>query len=128
MGSIAAAMFLGFYDRVAPTMPRFVMVEPNEADCLYRSAVAGRPVPSAGSLHTIMAGLACREVSPAAWQVLDWLTSDFVTIPDAWAAEAMRALADGDDTPIVWNRLRAASPCCCTPRKSRPVPAAGPKP
>ena len=80
-------MFLGFYDRVAPTMPRFVIVEP--------------------SLHTIMAGLACREVSPAAWQVLDWLTSDFVTIPDAWAAEAMRALADGDDTPIVCGESAA---------------------
>ena len=102
VGSIAAALFLGFHERVGPPAPRFVLVEPTQADCLYRSAVAGRPVPSSGSLHTIMAGLACREVSPAAWAVLDWLTSDFVTIPDDWAAEAMRVLADGaGDAPIV---------------------------
>jgi diaminopropionate ammonia-lyase len=108
VGSIAAAMFLGIYEHVAPAMPRFVVVEPTEADCLYRSAVAGQPVASDGSLHTIMAGLACREVSPAAWTVLDWLASDFVTIPDEWAAEAMRALAHGNgDTPVVCGESAA---------------------
>jgi diaminopropionate ammonia-lyase len=118
VGSIAAAVFLGVHRRLPTSTPRFVLVEPIEADCLYRSAVAGRPVPSAGSLRTIMAGLACREVSPAAWHVLEWLTSDFVTIPDDWAAEAMRDLADGGgDAPVVCGEsaaggmavLRAAS-------------------
>jgi diaminopropionate ammonia-lyase len=108
VGSIAAAVFLGVHRRLPASTPRFVLVEPIEADCLYRSAVAGRPVPSAGSLRTIMAGLACREVSPAAWRVLEWLTSDFLTIPDAWAAQAMRDLADGGgDTPIVCGESAA---------------------
>lgn len=49
-----------------------------------------------------MAGCACRAVSPAAWKILQWLASDFVTIPDDLAIEAMRALADGgQDVPIV---------------------------
>lgn len=79
-----------------------MLVEPLEADCLFRSAVAGAPTPSAGTLRTLMAGLACRDVSPAAWSVLSWLTSDFVVIPDQWAVDAMRALAAGSgDTPIV---------------------------
>jgi diaminopropionate ammonia-lyase len=102
VGSIAAAVYLGFKHRLAAPLPRFVMVEPIEADCLFQSAVQGTPIPSAGSLHTIMAGLACREVSPAAWKVLEWLGSDFIRIPDSWVVDAMKALADGGgDTPIV---------------------------
>lgn len=101
-GSIAAAVFMGFHQRMPGVTPRFVVVEPSEADCLLQSAVHDHPVPSPGSLRTIMAGLACREVSPAAWNVLSWLGSDFVTIPDEWAVGAMRALADGGgDAPIV---------------------------
>ncbi|MEY9178860.1 diaminopropionate ammonia-lyase [Bradyrhizobium sp. USDA 326] len=101
VGSIAAAIYMGFKRR-CKTTPRFVMVEPVEADCLYQSAVKGKPSPSSGSLHTISAGLACREVSPAAWKVLEWLGSDFICIPDAWVVDAMKALADGGgDMPIV---------------------------
>lgn len=100
VGSIPAAVFLGFQQK--GLTPRFVLVEPNEADCLYQSAVAGRPTPSAGSLRTLMAGLACREVSPAAWAIVEWLGSDFVRIPDEWAANGMRWLAHGHGSiPVV---------------------------
>lgn len=102
VGSIAAAVFLGFHSRVRAASPRFVVVEPNEADCLFQSAVNNRPTASSGSLRTIMAGLACREVSPAAWAILEWLGSDYLRIPDDWAAEGMRMLAAGNgDVPIV---------------------------
>jgi diaminopropionate ammonia-lyase len=102
VGSIAAAIFLGFAALSPPRRPRFVIVEPAEADCLYRSAAAHKPTPSSGTLHTIMAGLACRAVSPAAWKILDWLASDYLTIPDTLAVEAMQALAHGGhDAPIV---------------------------
>ena len=108
VGSIAAAVFMGFQQRIDGPLPRFVMVEPNEADCLYQSAVNNRPTPSSGSLRTIMAGLACREVSPAAWALLEWLGSDFVRIPDSWAEDAMRALAKGDgDVPVVCGESAA---------------------
>src|SRR5262249_6855656 len=81
---------------------RFVMVEPREADWLCQSAVHTTPTPSSGSLRTIMAGLACREVSPAAWSILEWLCSDYIAIPDSWVVDAMKALADGaGDVPIV---------------------------
>ena len=102
VGSIPAAIFLGFAERSPRRLPRFVVVEPVEANCLQQSARAGRPTPSSGSLHTVIAGVACREVSPAAWKVLDWLASDFVTMADDSAVEAMRRLASGDhDVPIV---------------------------
>lgn len=110
VGSIPAAVFLGFAQRLKGSLPRFIIVEPAEADCCYQSAKAGKPTPSAGTLRTIMAGLACREVSPAAWTILEWLASDFVTIPDAWSEEGMRALATGGgDIPIVCGESAAGS-------------------
>ena len=49
-----------------------------------------------------MAGLACREVSPAAWSILHWIVSDAVAIPDDAAKRAMQVLAAGNgDVPIV---------------------------
>jgi diaminopropionate ammonia-lyase len=108
VGSIAAAVFMGFKQRIMGPLPRFVVVEPFEADCLYQSAVNNRATPSSGSLKTIMAGLACREVSPAAWSILEWLGSDYVRIPDDWIEDAMRALAVGDgDIPVVCGESAA---------------------
>lgn len=109
VGSIAAAVFLGLALRLCEQkLPRLIMVEPREADCLYQSAANGVPTPSSGTLHTIMAGLACREVSPAAWKLLEWLCSDYVAIPDTWAVDAMKALANGDDDiPIVCGESAA---------------------
>ncbi|MEH2595048.1 diaminopropionate ammonia-lyase [Bradyrhizobium sp. AZCC 1577] len=107
VGSIAAAIYLGFRRRCRK-LPRLVMVEPVEADCLFQSAANGMPTPSAGSLRTICAGLACREVSPAAWALLEWLGSDFIRIPDSWVVDAMKALADsGGDVPIVCGESAA---------------------
>jgi diaminopropionate ammonia-lyase len=121
VGSIAAAIFLRFYQELDGSAPRMVMVEPNEADCLYQSAFNRTPTPSAGSLHTIMAGLACREVSPAAWALLDWLGSDFVTIPDSWAEDAMRALAAGNgDSPIVCGETAAGGTAVVLKAKELP--------
>lgn len=108
VGSVPAAVFLGLSQRLPHPLPRFIVIEPQEADCCYQSALAGRPTPSSGSLRTIMAGLACREVSLAAWKILNWLASDFVTISDTWAQDGMRALADGGgDTPVVCGESAA---------------------
>lgn len=102
VGSIPAAIYMGVHKRLAPRRPRYVVVEPVEADCVLQSIANGRPTPAAGTLKTIMAGLACREVSPAAWSVLRWIVSDAVTISDDAAKAAMRVLAAGNgDVPIV---------------------------
>jgi diaminopropionate ammonia-lyase len=47
----------------------------------------------AGSLDTIMAGLACGEPSLLAWQELERSASAFMAIPDAAAIDSMRFLA-----------------------------------
>ena len=63
-----------------------VIVEPVEADGLLRSARAGKPAASRGSLHTIMAGLSCREISPLAWEVVGAGAHAFMTVADEGVA------------------------------------------
>lgn len=102
VGSIPAAIYMGVHKHLKHLNPRYVVVEPEEADCVYLSIANGRPTPAAGTLKTIMAGLACREVSPAAWSILHWIASDAVAITDAAAKRAMQVLAAGNgDVPIV---------------------------
>lgn len=43
VGGLPAGVFAPFWERFGDARPRFVVVEPNAADCLFRSAVAGRP-------------------------------------------------------------------------------------
>ncbi|CAJ0551517.1 Ff.00g114470.m01.CDS01 [Fusarium sp. VM40] len=121
VGSIAAAIFLGFFTRFSQIQksnqgtplnpPRYVVVEPSEADCLYQSATKGEISLSGGSLRTLMAGLACRGPSPAAWKILIWLASDFVAVPDEVAIDGMKELASGrgGDVPVVCGESSAAT-------------------
>jgi diaminopropionate ammonia-lyase len=77
--------------------PHFTVVEPNKADALIKSAIAGRPVVAEGALDTVMAGLATGEVSLLGWEILNAGADAFVAIDDAWALTAMRRLAQGRD-------------------------------
>jgi diaminopropionate ammonia-lyase len=103
VGALAAAVCASFWLHWGAQRPRFVTVEPTRADCVYRSLEAGRPVVVGGSLQTVMAGLACGEVSELAWPVLHAGTDAAVALDDAWALEAMRVLAApaAGDPPIV---------------------------
>ena len=95
VGGLAAAVCAHLWEALGAGAPRVIVVEPEAADCLYQSARAGHPVTVHGSLETLMAGLACGEVSEVAWAVLAKGASHFMTIPDALAVEAMRRLAAG---------------------------------
>jgi diaminopropionate ammonia-lyase len=90
--AIAAELALGFSQAVMPTL---VVVEPDRADCLLRSAEAGRPVVVPGDLDTVMAGLACGEVSILAFDELLWRAHAFMAVPDDVVGPCMRLLADG---------------------------------
>jgi diaminopropionate ammonia-lyase len=56
-----------------------------------------------GDLDTVMAGLACGEVSPVAWDILKHGINHYATLSDARALEAMRIFAkpNGNDPKIV---------------------------
>lgn len=93
VGALAAAICASFWLAWGPRRPRFVAVEPARADCLVRSIEAGRPVAVHGDLETVMAGLACGEVSELAWEVLRAGADAALAIGDDWALAAVRALA-----------------------------------
>ncbi len=103
VGALAAAVCASFWLHWGQQRPRFVVVEPTAADCVYRSLQAGRPAVVAGALDTVMAGLACGEVSDLAWEVLHGGTNVAVAVADAYALQAMRELAApvAGDRPVV---------------------------
>lgn len=92
VGAFAAAM-IAFYKKLfGDGAPISVVVEPRNADCLYQSMRIddGRPHSVSGDLDTIMAGLACGEPSPLAWQIIRDCADFIVTAPDYVAAKGMR--------------------------------------
>jgi diaminopropionate ammonia-lyase len=103
VGGLAAGIisyFWEFYDHKRPT---FVVVEPEQADCLFQSALQGQAAKATGSVDSVMAGLACGETSPLAWQFLQPAVDFFMTITDDDAVASMRRLAveNGRDCPLV---------------------------
>lgn len=110
VGGLAAGIVGHLWEYHQLTRPRFIVVEPKQADCLYQSAVAGVPAKATGSVDSIMAGLACGEASPLAWKVLRAGADHFMTIDDTAAVEAMRVAATGNahDAPLVVGESGAA--------------------
>jgi len=94
VGSLAASM-LGYFANLLPkNIPTAVILEADAADPIYRSAAAmdGRCRIVEGELKTIMAGLACGEPNPIAWDILKNDASFFVSCPDWVTAYGMRVL------------------------------------
>ncbi|XKH61899.1 diaminopropionate ammonia-lyase (plasmid) [Halomonas sediminis] len=103
VGGLAAATLAQLWEAYGPDRPRVIVVEPDKAACLFESARVGSPTAVHGELDTLMAGLACGEVSLLAWEVLEDGIDDFMTISDEAAVEAMKLLAKGigGDAPLV---------------------------
>lgn len=94
-GGLAASVCGYFWDLWLEKRPRIIVVEPEQANCLQLSALRGEMVIVEGKLETLMAGLACGEVSPLAWEILSQGANDFITLPEKYVAKAMRAMANG---------------------------------
>ena len=82
--------------------PKFIVVEPEAADCLYQSATFGEPKKVHIEQETLMGGLSCGEVSMLGWEILESNADDFVTISDDNVKSAMclLALGVGDDPAV----------------------------
>jgi diaminopropionate ammonia-lyase len=100
VGTWPAAMAQYYWDRYGDQRPKIVVVEPIEAACVLESVRAGQPTQATGTLRTIMAGLNCGFPSTAALEVLRHSVDAFVAIPDLWAEQAMRRLANGQPAVI----------------------------
>ena len=94
VGSLAGAV-VGYFANLFPdNPPTFVVMEAEEAACLYKGAVAGDGEPRIvdGDMPTIMAGLACGEPNTLGWDILRNHVSVFVACPNWVAAKGMRVL------------------------------------
>lgn len=100
VGGMAAGIASYFWEVYQDKRPTFVMVEPQQADCLFQSAVNGLASRATGSVDSVMAGLACGETSPLAWRFLENSVDFFQTISDENAISAMQLLAKGSPTDI----------------------------
>ena len=103
VGGLAAAVIAPFWQRYGERRPRLIVVEPERADCIFQSIQAGRRVALQGDIDTVMAGLACGEVSLLAWELLREGVNEVISVPDQAALDCMRLLAGGvdGDSPIV---------------------------
>lgn len=110
VGGMAAGVASYLWELHGAQRPRFAVVEPRQADCLYQSVLQGRPARATGSVDSVMAGLACGETSPLAWRFLEHSIDAFLAVDDRDAVEAMRWLAQGveGDRPIVAGESGAA--------------------
>jgi len=102
VGGVASAVCAYFWELWGEQRPRLIIVEPEKANCLQESARAGSPVVVKGDHDTLMAGLACGEVSALAWEILSIGANDFLTVNEEAVPLTMQLLARGfeGDPPI----------------------------
>ena len=93
--------------------PIITIVEPNKADCIYRTAKAndGKLHFVKGDMNSIMAGLCCGEPCTIGWDVLRDHADNFVSVPDYVAAKGMRVLGNPikDDPRVISGESGAAT-------------------
>ena len=113
VGSMAGAMAGFFAAYYGEDRPFITIVEPNRADCLFRTARAndGKLHNVTGDMNTIMAGLACGEPCSIGWDVLRHCADAFLSVPESVAADGMRILAAParGDSSIVSGESGAAA-------------------
>lgn len=103
VGAMAGGVLGYLVDIYGPQNLRSIIVEPDKADCIYRSGVKGDIVNVGGDMATIMAGLACGEPNPLGWEILRNCATQFISCQDSVAALGMRVLGNpyGDDPRVI---------------------------
>lgn len=111
MSGALTAFFANYYS--GGDKPIITIVEPNMADCIYRTAAKNNDTLQIvdGDMNTIMAGLACGEPCTIAWEILRDYADNFVSIPDWVAAKGMRILGNpvGDDLKVISGESGAST-------------------
>ena len=101
VGGMAAAVAAQAVRRWGAARPRIILADPDRSACWLDSLRAGKPVAVEGDLDTLMAGLACGEVSLLAWEILCDHCDAVMAIPDDAAVEMMRRLARPQGDPAL---------------------------
>ncbi len=113
VGSMAGAV-LGHCRAIwGEKAPVTAVVEPDKADCHYRTAKAndGTLHTVTGDMNSMMAGLCCGEPCSISWPILDAYASAFISCGDAYAARGMQLLGKpAENDPVVISGESGAVP------------------
>lgn len=96
VGSFAGTVQGYIASRFGIDRPITAIIEPSEAACIFKSALAndGEPHAVTGFMPTIMAGLACGEPSTIGWKILRDYSDMYISCPDNVTARGMRILGN----------------------------------
>lgn len=105
VGSVAGGISGYFAAQLGNDAPTVVIVEPDRADCLFRTAKAndGRLHIVSGDMDSMMAGLCCGEPCTISWEIIRSCATAFVSCGDGYAARGMQMLGyplEGDEAVI----------------------------
>ena len=81
VGGMAAAMIAGFA-KFTDNIPKFIIVEPENANCVFKSIENNKLTAIDIIKETIMGGMSCGDVSTVAWEILKNSTNNCLTITD----------------------------------------------
>ncbi|WP_029758592.1 diaminopropionate ammonia-lyase [Fusobacterium nucleatum] len=105
VGALASAVTGFFSTMMKDNLPIIAVVEPNKANCLYRTALAddGKLHNVTGDMDSIMAGLCCGEPITVGWPILSKYIKYFISVDDVYAAHGMRLLGNPlkDDKKVI---------------------------
>ena len=93
VGGMAAAMIAGFA-KLSKNIPKFIVIEPENADCVFKSIQNNKPTSIDIKKETVMGGMSCGDVSSIAWEILKNSTNYCMTIPDNAISTAVALLAE----------------------------------
>lgn len=102
VGSFAAGVTSYFTQYYRENPPKIAVVEPNLADCYYRSMShpTGDMVPVTGHMNSIMAGLCCGVPNNRAFRILSQYAFASFSCDDSIAALGMRVLGNPIDKDV----------------------------
>ena len=92
VGSFAVSVLGCFVNQYGSERPITVIVEPEDANCLYRSAISGHREIVEGDMPTIMAGLACGAPNTIAYEIIKDYADAHLSCTDDVTARGMRML------------------------------------
>lgn len=120
VGAMSGALTGFFADLYGDDLdaPRIIIVEPQAADCIFRTAAAddGELYAVPGELDTIMAGLACGTPCQTGWDQIRAHADCCIAIPESSAADGMRILGNplAGDPAVISGESGAAGFGCLT--------------
>ena len=93
VGGMAAAMIAGFA-KFTDNIPKFIIVEPENANCVFKSIENNKLTSINIIKETIMGGMSCGDVSTVAWEILKNSTNNCLTITDEAISTTVALLSE----------------------------------